>query len=397
MAVTDITEPGALSGIKPGEEIERRTYTVPLYEYQAQTPDLGGKKLHEVYGRGDLPMFQWVKRVQVGEQTFDIEDDGDRRMQKAYDDWVKEHGQPKGLPSPQEILKGEIIPAVSPLISSFGANVGAGLAAGLSGGDATSLAFQEALPWGGATALDVAQGSVYAPEAMTLGGEMVDGKLEGGTSLFKGVNPNVTLGQKDLAQLKGAGGFEGVKGVKGTDLAKQQNLYGSVGYGVTSFGLNLVAGDDPVKAAKKAGAGAVGRYFGNAILPGIGGFLGGLVGSAIGGRVICNELMKQGLLSKEEVLMDYKFTRDYLTPRHINGYHLWAVWVVKQMRKGRMVGFWKHIAKHRANEIAYIYGKKDKPDYLGKIYRTIGEPVCWFLGLFCEKTDWSTLYKEKEI
>ena len=331
-------------------------------------------------------MFQWVKRIQVGEQTFDIEDDGDRRMQKAYDDWVAEHGQPKGLPSPQEILKGEVIPAVSPLISSFGANIGAGLASGLSGSDATSLAFKELLPWGGKTALDVAEGSIYVPEAMTIGGK----------SYFKGVHPDVTLGQTDLAQLEGAGGFAGIKGVKGTDLAKQQNLYGSVGYGVTSFGLNLVAGDDPVKAAKKAGAGAIGRYFGSMLGP-FGGFVGGLVGSAIGGRVICNELMKQGLLSKEEVLMDYKFTKDYLTPRHINGYHLWAVWVVKQMRKGRMVGFWKHIAKHRANEIAYIYGKKDKPDYLGKIYRTIGEPVCWFLGLFCEKTDWSTLYKEKEI
>jgi hypothetical protein len=66
------------------------------------------------------------------------------------------------------------------------------------------------------------------------------------------------------------------------------------------------------------------------------------------------------------------------------------------MRKGRMVSFWKYIAQSRANEIAYIYGKKDKPDYIGKAIRIIGEPVCWFLGLFCKKTDWSTLYKEKE-
>ena len=125
MVATDITEPGALSGIKPGEEIERRTYTVPLYEYQAQTPDLGGKSLSDVYGSADLPMFQWVKRIQVGEQTFDIEDDGDRRMQKAYDDWVKKHGQPKGLLSPQEILIGLVIPAVSTLFCSFGVNIGA--------------------------------------------------------------------------------------------------------------------------------------------------------------------------------------------------------------------------------------------------------------------------------
>ena len=169
--------------------------------------------------------------------------------------------------------------------------------------------------------------------------------------------------------------------------AGAQNIKGALGGAVGNFAIQLALGQDPVKAAKSAGAGAIGKVLGTAIGGPIGGFIGGALGSIIGGRVICNELMRQGLLTRKQVVLDYRFTRDYLTPTHVNGYHVWAVWMVKQMRKGRMVGFWKHIAKHRANEIAYIYGKKDKPDYLGKIYRTIGEPVCWFLGLFCEKTD----------
>ena len=82
--------------------------------------------------------------------------------------------------------------------------------------------------------------------------------------------------------------------------------------------------------------------------------------------------------------------------KHVNGYHVWAVHVVKQMRKGRGVKLWRHLAQHRANEIAYIYGKRDKPDYLGKIYRKILEPICWSVGFFCEKTDWSVLYEAKE-
>ena len=49
------------------------------------------------------------------------------------------------------------------------------------------------------------------------------------------------------------------------------------------------------------------------------------------------------------------------------------------------------MVKHRANEIAYIYGERKKPDYLGKLYRKIFEPVCWTLGLFCKETDWSVL------
>ena len=71
--------------------------------------------------------------------------------------------------------------------------------------------------------------------------------------------------------------------------------------------------------------------------------------------------------------------------------------VVKQMRKGRMVKFWKHIAVHRANEIQYIYGKKSKPDWLGKVYRKIFEPICWLIGVFCSSSDWTKLYKNKEI
>jgi hypothetical protein len=67
------------------------------------------------------------------------------------------------------------------------------------------------------------------------------------------------------------------------------------------------------------------------------------------------------------------------------------------MRKGKLVNFWKHVAGHRANEIAYIYGERDKPDYLGKIYRKILEPTCWVVGYFSKKTDWSTLYNPKEI
>ena len=34
---------------------------------------------------------------------------------------------------------------------------------------------------------------------------------------------------------------------------------------------------------------------------------------------------------------------------------------------------------------------------LGKFYRKIFEPVCWTLGFFCKETDWSILYKTKEI
>jgi hypothetical protein len=179
--------------------------------------------------------------------------------------------------------------------------------------------------------------------------------------------------------------------------AGMQNLKSAGGAALGNFGVQLLLGQDPVKAAKSAGAGAIGQAIGTAIFGPVGGAIGGAFGSIIGGRVICNELMRQGLLTRKEVVLDYKFTRDYLTPTHVNGYHIWAVWMVKQMRQGRFINFWKHVAGHRANEIAYIYGETDKPDYLGKVYRKILEPTCWVLGKFCDRTDWSVLYKQKEI
>jgi len=183
----------------------------------------------------------------------------------------------------------------------------------------------------------------------------------------------------------------------GERLTSKSNIGGAFGAGIGAIGVNLLMGKN-LKESVKSGVGVgLGQFIGNAIFPGFGGFIGSALGGVLGGRVICNELMRQGLMTRKHVLLDYKFTRDHLTPTHVKGYHIWAVWMVKQLRKGRFVKFWKHVAGHRANEIAYIYGERDKPDYLGKVYRKILEPICWSVGMLCKKSDWSILYKSKEI
>ena len=63
----------------------------------------------------------------------------------------------------------------------------------------------------------------------------------------------------------------------------------------------------------------------------------------------------------------------------------------------KSIKLWHHIANRRLNEVKYVLGKRDKPDYLGKLYRFIGESTCLILGKFCKKTDWSVLYNKKEI
>ena len=366
---------------------------------------LGDRKLQDVYGisskEGGIPSFNFVNAIVSGERTYTDTSASDREMMEQYiEDYKNNNGAESGMPDPAKIMR-EVGSTVAPIAMSVGESI------------ATGGTLMEGLPFvksGGDLALGTTN---FSPEAVLNLNTVQKGALGDLSSLTGGGDVNTAqaieaLGGKagDTSVLTDVGATVGrdvMKGASFSDLlnpkeaAGMQNIKGAFGGAVANFGVQLLLGQDPVKAAKSAGAGAIGKVLGTAIGGPIGGFIGGALGSIIGGRVICNELMRQGLLTRKQVVLDYRFTRDYLTPTHVNGYHVWAVWMVKQMRKGKFVKFWKHVAGHRANEIAYIYGERDKPDYLGKVYRKILEPTCWVVGKFCKVTDWSVLYNKKEI
>ena len=359
--------------------------TFDLFELKSQDPTetfsgLTKRQIAKSYGTAAVPMFHWVKKIKVGESTYDERDDVDTKMMKRYEDFINKYGQPSEFPSPEEILA----QASGVAGQTFGVPVGAAI------GAAMAPAFSDA-------AVEITGSDVF--KAAVPGNLAGKGALSFGTDTYFDPSTGKAVAEGTAGAQQGANIMFN-EDVTGMQIFKDPGQIGqTAGAAVGSFAVQLAMGEDPASAARKAGAGAIARHVAQSIftpvLGPVGGAIAGFIGGALGGRVICNELHKQGLLTKEQVLMDYKFTRDYLTPTHVNGYHLWAVWVVKQMRKGRMVKFWKHIATHRANEIAYIYGKREKPDYLGKIYRRIGEPVCWLLGTFKKSTDWTVLYKEK--
>ncbi len=100
------------------------------------------------------------------------------------------------------------------------------------------------------------------------------------------------------------------------------------------------------------------------------------------GRVICTDLHRTGELSTRDWIRDTKFTFKTLSKTHVKGYLLWAEPTVKHIQKyPRYRKIWKHIAQHRANDIAWRLNE-GKFDLLGRIYAGIGEPVCWMLGNF---------------
>ena len=160
-------------------------------------------------------------------------------------------------------------------------------------------------------------------------------------------------------------------------------LAGGIGYGVS----RALGGDK--KESTAAGAGAA---IGTAVGGPVGGVVGGVIGKVVGGRVICNELCRQGLLSKEDVILDLKFTKDYLTNTHAHGYWLYAVPTVKLMRKNKLVTkIWHHIAKNRLDDVKWRLGK-GKFNLLGRGYSIILENLSYGLGKLFPNTTYEELY-----
>lgn len=108
-------------------------------------------------------------------------------------------------------------------------------------------------------------------------------------------------------------------------------------------------------------------------------------GGGAGTRVICTELHRQGLLSREDWLRDLDFTRRALTATHVRGYHAWAIPTVRWMKRNELLcRIIRAVAQARANEIAYLTGNRDRSDLLGRIIRYTCEPLCWLIGRLIE-------------
>jgi len=461
-----MAELGALTGLpvlnleeEENQGVDPIIYNV--YQTKSQTPNMSDQDIQRLYGTSAMPVFEWAKKIQSGQRTYNPSDAFDESMMEMYESFGN---LPDGMMTAQEIMAQQALEGTAGQVGmSIGRSIGSELTNPYASGSTMSKIGSGIMKTGQDTAVELMQkarfGELgdktqnalrssglmdnYLPELSSRSAAEATGNLaqfdrglETGTLLetSKGSGtyvPTDNFGKpRNFAYGDETSGFpegfdptldskDALAPVKSLDLgydtysdgftdtinpisdAGTRNLYSSgVGAGV-NFVARVASGQDVDDAAKSAADAGLVTYATTALLAAtplapfstiIGGIVGGFVG-----RVICNELMKQGIMDRKQVILDYKFTRDYLTPQHVTGYHVWAVWMVKQMRKGRLVGLWSHIAGHRANEIAYIYGERDKPDYLGKLYRKILEPICWTVGAFCKETDWSVLYRKKEI
>jgi len=392
----------------PIVENEDGTFTIPTYE-RTVVDDIPDDFDWSMYGRAG-PTLRYFHRVRTGEIEYDPSND-------VVDPSTLEDPSNPDLPDAAEALKEELIGVGTQLAAGVGGQIGRSIAANVGDGDFTSANISKGISdfTSNFKPMDIFRAPKTGPAAQVSDSPLsnnvkladfdkiisqgqvntTDAILDPAAAKARiNAAENASIEKAKLVETGNTGIFDGMRDRFDTSSAAgRATLYGSAGAGLGAVAANLIAGrslKDSVKTGAKVGAGT---YVGTLI----GGPIGGLIGGVFGGRVICNELMRQSVMTRKQVVLDYKFTRDHLTPTHVNGYHVWAVWMVKQMRKGRFVPFWKHVAGHRANEIAYIYGERDKPDYLGKVYRKVLEPICWSIGFFCKKTDWTVLYKQKEV
>lgn len=255
-----------------------------------------------------------------------------------------------------------------------------GIASGMGGTPVGESGVQ--LPSGAVT--DV--GSLLASKAITAsslapayGGTVVG---ETGVQLASG-------GVADVSSLTGASSSAGATSAAPAGALSYAGP-AAAGYGVGSIVGKTVAKSEtltditPWGGTKTEGTmsgAAAGALVGNMILPGVGAIIGGVAGAIGGGSVICTELERQGLLSKEVLDLDGEHRLKYIDDATYIGYVRWAKYIVAIMQKYPVVArLVAPIGRAWAYEMASRMDSSIPGSQLGKVLMKIGVPICRWLG-----------------
>ena len=116
---------------------------------------------------------------------------------------------------------------------------------------------------------------------------------------------------------------------------------------------------------------------------------GGGGGNSSGGKsIVCTAMYQTTGLEDWSKAMKiwYIYQQKYLTEEHQKGYHKLFKPFVKAMYKNKFIkAIGAHVAKHRTQDLKSImFGSKSS--LLGRIYRKILEPICYWVGKYGKRT-----------
>lgn len=193
-------------------------------------------------------------------------------------------------------------------------------------------------------------------------------------------------GRLNIVPMKGGSTLNPLSGFMGTNVG--QSTVGGVGTaGMAGYGVSKMLGGNK-KQNKGAG---VGSAIGMAVGGPVGGVVGGVIGAVFsggGGSVICTELYKQNLMSKEDYKIHWDYTINKWNKDELKGYWLWAMPTAKKMKTSKwLTKFWLHIMKYKIQHVKYTLGKT-KFTLKGYIYNLLVEQISLLI---------SKLIKNKKI
>lgn len=102
-----------------------------------------------------------------------------------------------------------------------------------------------------------------------------------------------------------------------------------------------------------------------------------------GGKVLCTYFYLKGMIPADIYMADRMYESVKVTNNIRNGYHLWAVPLVKLLQTGQHPYLEKILyigVQGWAYEMAYVMGISNTHHPLGRILRIIGEPLCAMIG-----------------
>ena len=391
--------------------------TVPVYQVQSFAPDVEAGQLQKLYGTSAMPMFEFARRVQSGESTFDPSKQFDREAADVIGSLSDEELLAQGI---QPDIKDFLIPTASMATGAVLGTAGK-MASALPGGGTSSEflgqigpAAQSYIPGAGSTlspgakALGLSAGEIGVP--LSEAGQLIQGGAQvtsapmkfGGTDYVKmnaaqvnaaqgtlaakgtpfvGTGSSTIAGPKAAPGMFEAGGFFD-KGFTGYTPSAAQI---GIGFGF-DLGFNLLSGMKPKEAIKGAAITTAGTAIGTAVGGPIGGFIGGTVAKIFSkGSVVCTELHEQGEISHSEYRTTNYYTATMLTPTLVKGYHFWGVPAAEKMKKGKQIKFWKFVYKQWSKHAHYKLGKR-KFSLPGFVVAMIVENVSTLIGKIYEAT-----------
>jgi len=99
-------------------------------------------------------------------------------------------------------------------------------------------------------------------------------------------------------------------------------------------------------------------------------------GGGTGGKIICGELYRQGLLSEELWLADNTYAQEHVSKESLAVYHAWAEPVVYAMSKSSLVTeIVRPGATAWAEHMAFLEGTREENNFLGSLFHTTFLPI----------------------